>query len=257
VTRAERRKWRERAISRGAQLAFLAVVIAIWHLATTVWGVSKLLLPKPFAVARDLVGVLGSGAFLPDLRVTLYELVVAFLLAAVTGLVVGYAVSRSIYLVRVFEPFLAGLYAIPTILFFPLFVLFFGIAEPSKIAMGTSISFFPIVLSTIAGFANVDRTLIRAARSMGASNAQMFRCVLLPAAFPVVLTGLRMGFILAFLSVLGAETITSFAGLGHKIVELSENMDTEEMFAYIVFAVGIAALLNILVVLVQGRKEPE
>ncbi len=74
------------------------------------------------------------------------------------------------------------------------------------------------MLSTIAGFGNVDRTLVTAARSMGASDYQLFRYVLVPAALPVILTGLRMGFTVALLSILGSETIASLAGLGHHIV---------------------------------------
>ena len=98
-----------------------------------------------------------------------------------------------------FEPLLAGVYSVPIILFLPLFVLFFGLGPGSKIAIGTTISFFPIVLNTIAGFGYVDRIFITAARSMGASDLQMFRYVLLPAALPVILTGLRIGFTVALL----------------------------------------------------------
>jgi len=123
-------------------------------------------------------------------------------------------------------------------------VLFFGLGPGSKIALGTTISFFPIVLNTIAGFGYVDKIFITAARSMGASDFQMFRHVLLPAAFPIILTGLRMGFTVALLSILGSETIASLAGLGHRIVHLAEAMETARMFAYIAFVVVIAALLN-------------
>ena len=73
----------------------------------------------------------------------------------------------------------------------------------------------------------------------------MFRHVLIPAALPVMLAGLRMGFTVALLSVIGSETIASFAGLGHRIVDLAENMDTARMFAYIVFVVAIVAFLNL------------
>ena len=100
------------------------------------------------------------------------------------------------------------------------------------------------MLNTIAGFGYVDRIFIAAARSMGASDLQMFRYVLLPAALPVILTGLRIGFTVALLSILGSETIASLAGLGHKIVHLAEAMETARMFAYIAFAVAIAATLN-------------
>ena len=81
----------------------------------------------------------------------------------------------------------------------------------------------------------------------------MFRYVLLPAALPVILTGLRMGFIVALLSILGSETIASLAGLGHRIVHLAEAMDTARMFAYIAFAVAIAAILNVAVTMLEAR----
>src|SRR5208282_5898638 len=105
----------------------------------------------------------------------------------------------------------------------------------------------------IAGFGRVDRTLVTAARSMGASDLQMFRHVLLPAALPVMLAGLRMGFTVALLSVIASETIASLAGLGHRIVDLAENMDTARMFAYIVFVIVIVALLNTLVSALEAR----
>jgi len=239
--------------SRLVQLGFLAAVLALWYLATNRWGVNRLLLPNPLSVWRQLIDVLRSGEYLPDLRVTLTELAVAFVLAMTSGTVVGFFVSRTRYSIRVFEPLFAGIYSIPIILFLPLYILFFGLGPSSKIALGTTISFFPIVLSTVAGFGNVDRTLVTAARSMGASNYQMFRYVLVPAALPVILTGLRMGFTVALLSIIGSETIASLAGLGHHIVQLAEGMDMPRMFAYIAFVVAIAAILNGAVSFLEAR----
>jgi ABC-type nitrate/sulfonate/bicarbonate transport system permease component len=239
--------------SRLVQIGFLAGVLALWYVATTRWGVNRLLLPNPIAVWQQLVDVLRSGEYLPDLRVTLTELAVAFVLATTSGTLVGFFVSRTRYTVRVFDPLFAGIYSIPIILFLPLYVLFFGLGPASKIALGTTISFFPIVISTIAGFSNVDRTLVTAARSMGASNSQLFRYVLLPAALPVILSGLRMGFTVALLSIIGSETIASLAGLGHHIVQLAEGMDMARMFAYIAFVVVIAAVLNGVVSYLEAR----
>ena len=243
---------RDRYLSRAVQVTFLFGLILLWYLATARWGVSHLLLPNPVVVYRELVDVLSSGEFLPDLEVTLSELAVAFGISSVTGVALGYLISRSQYLIRVFEPLLAGVYSIPIILFLPLYVLFFGLGQPSKIALGTTISFFPIVLNTIAGFGNVDKIYIVAARSMGATATQMFRYVLLPAALPVILTGLRIGFTVALLSILGSETIASFAGLGHKIVHLAEAMETAPMFAYIAFAVVISVFLNTVVTTLEN-----
>jgi ABC-type nitrate/sulfonate/bicarbonate transport system permease component len=97
--------------------------------------------------------------------------------------------------------------------------------------------------------------MVTAARSMGASDLQLFRFVLLPAAFPVILTGLRIGFTVALLSILGSETIASLEGLGHRIVHLAEGMETARMFAYLAFAVVIAAFLNATVSSVERRSK--
>jgi ABC-type nitrate/sulfonate/bicarbonate transport system permease component len=239
--------------SRAVQLGFLLGVFALWYLATNRWGVNRLLLPNPIAVWQQLLDVLKTGEFWPDLRVTLTELVAAFALSMTAGTIVGFFVSRTRYTVSVFDPLFAGIYSIPIILFLPLYVLFFGLGMESKIALGATISFFPIVLSTVAGFGNVDRTLVTAARSMGASNYQLFRYVLVPAALPVILSGLRMGFTVALLSIIGSEVIASLAGLGHHIVQLGEGMDMARMFAYIAFVVVIAALLNAAVSSLEAR----
>ena len=237
------------------QVGFLVALIALWYLGTAYWGISRILLPNPVNVWAELKDVLASGEYLPDLRVTLTELAVAFAISCTAGITLGFLISRSQYLIKVFEPLLAGFYSVPVILFLPLYVLFFGLGPGSKIALGTTISFFPIVLNTIAGFGYVDKIFITAARSMGASDFQMFRYVLLPAAFPVILTGLRMGFTVALLSILGSETIASLAGLGHRIVHLAEAMETARMFAYIAFVVVIAALLNTAVSTLERRAK--
>lgn len=244
---SERRQKRDRLLSRAVQFAFLLGLILLWYFSTAHWGISHLLLPNPVVVYHELSDVLSTGEYLPDLKITISEVATAFAISSLSGIALGYLISRSQYLIRIFEPLLAAIYSIPIILFLPLYVLFFGLGPASKIAIGTTISFFPIVLNTIAGFGYVDAIFIVAARSMGASDFQMFRHVLLPAALPIILTGLRIGFTVALLSILGSETIASLAGLGHRIVHLAEGMETARMFAYITFAVAIAALLNAVV----------
>jgi ABC-type nitrate/sulfonate/bicarbonate transport system permease component len=232
---------------RAVQIAVPVALVALWYLATTRWGVSRILLPNPVDVVRALGNVLATGEYLDDLRVTLTELAIAFALSVSAGITLGYLISRSSYRIGVFDPLLSAIYSVPLILFLPLYVLWFGLGPPSKIALGATISFFPIVLSTIAGFGRVEPMMVTAARSMGASDLQLFRLVLLPAAFPVIIAGARLGFTVALLSIIGSETLASLAGLGHKIVELSEGMEMPRMFAYIAFVVAIAAILNVVV----------
>jgi ABC-type nitrate/sulfonate/bicarbonate transport system permease component len=243
------------AVSRSVQVGFLVGLLALWYVATNYWGVSRVLLPEPVAVFRQFVDILTSGEFVDDLKITLGEVAVAFMLSSTAGLTLGYLISRSQYAIRVFEPLFAGIYSIPIILFLPLYVLIFGLGPASKIAIGGTISFFPIILSTIAGFGYVERSYIVSAKSMGASDLQLFRYVLLPAALPVILTGMRMGFTVALLSIIGSETIASLAGLGHRIVHLAEGMEMTRMFGYICFVVAIAVILNTAVSSLEARAK--
>jgi ABC-type nitrate/sulfonate/bicarbonate transport system permease component len=247
------RRGADSLLSHVVQLSFFVAVLLLWFAATSDFGVSRLLLPPPVEVWQQLVDVVMTGEFIPDLEVTLTELVFAFAIAVPLGMVLGYLISRSRYMITVCEPLLAAIYSVPIILFLPLYVLIFGLGPASKIALGATIGFFPIVLNAIAGFGSVDQSLVRAARSMGASNIQMFHRVLLPAARPILLAGVRIGFTVALLSVIGSETLASLGGLGHRIVNLAENMDMARMFAYIVFVIAIVAVLNALVSRLEAR----
>lgn len=247
------RRNRDALMSRLVRVGFLVGLVVLWYLASTRWGVNRLLLPNPIAVFDNLVEILRTGEFIGDLQTTLGEVAAAFAISVTGGVTLGYLISRSPYTIRAFEPLFAALYSIPIILFLPLFVLFFGLGPASKIAIGATISFFPIVINTIAGFGNVDRLYVMAARSMGASGYRLFRHVLLPGALPVILTGLRMGFTTALLSIIGSEVLASLAGLGHHIVQLAELMEMARMFAYIVFVIAIAVILNTIVSTLEAR----
>ena len=244
----------ERRVTRLVQLGFVACLGLLWYLATNVWGMSPLLLPKPQNAFEELLDILRSGEFWPDLLLTLGELAGAFAISMTLGLAIGFMVSLSPVYVRIFEPLLAGVYAVPIILFLPLYVLFFGLGASSKIALGATISFFPIVLNTIAGFISVDKLYVTAAKSMGASPTVLLRHVLIPGALPIILSGLRMGFTVALLSIIGSETIASLSGLGHRIVNLAESLEIARMFAYIVFVIAIAATLNSVVSRLEASR---
>jgi ABC-type nitrate/sulfonate/bicarbonate transport system permease component len=238
---------------RSIQFGFLIVVLAAWYVLTLPGRINPILLPPPVPVLAAFGALVTTRGVWSDVLVTVFEWVVAFALGALAGCIAGYLVSRTRYTVRVFDPLIAGFYSIPAILLFPLYLLFFGLGPASKIAIGTTIAFFPVALNTIAGLSTVDRSYIRAARSMGAGGVQLFRTVLLPAALPVVLTGLRLGGIVAFMTILGCEMISSLSGLGHRIVELADNMEPVRMFANILLAVLLAFAINVGVSYAEAR----
>src|ERR1041385_3814486 len=129
-------KKESRLPQRLVQLGVLVGILVAWYWATLPGGVHHLLLPPPIPVFNNFWKLLITSSIWPDLFVTVREWVTAFLLASVSGCTLGYIISRSGYAVRVFDPLLAGLYSIPAILLFPLYLLFFGLGPGSKIAIG-------------------------------------------------------------------------------------------------------------------------
>jgi ABC-type nitrate/sulfonate/bicarbonate transport system permease component len=162
-------------------------------------------------------------------------------------------VTRSRFLTAVLEPVISALFSIPITLFLPLFILVFGIGTGSKVAYGAAYGFFPIALNTIAGLSRVDRRYLAAARALGISAFGTVRHVMWPAAFPVILTGLRIGFFIAFASVLGGETISSVEGVGRNIALSAELLEPARMYAWIVVVVAAALVLNGAVSAIENR----
>jgi len=239
--------------ARAIQFGFVAAVFVAWFAIGHTGAISPLFLPPMEAVGAALVRLVQTPELWSAVGTTMLTIVEAYAIAVVLGIFAGWAITRSRYLTQVLEPVVSGLFAIPITLFFPVFILMFGIGPESKVGYGAAYGFFPIVLNTIAGLAGVDQRYLNAARSMGVSGAGLFRHVLFPAAFPVILTGLRIGFFICFASVLGGETISSVSGVGRNIALAAELMEPERMYAWIVFVILAALVLNALISALENR----
>jgi ABC-type nitrate/sulfonate/bicarbonate transport system permease component len=239
--------------ARAIQLAVLAIAMGAWFVIGRTGAISPLFVPPMDAVWRAFAGLVQTDLFWSAVRTTLATIGEAYSIAIVLGILTGYLLTRSRFLTQLLEPVVSGLFAIPITLFFPLFILLFGIGPASKVAYGAAYAFFPIALNTIAGLSGVDRGLLNAARSMGISRLGTFRHVLFPAAFPVILTGLRIGFFICFASVLGGETISSVSGVGRNIALAAELMEPARMYAWIVVVIVTALILNTLVSGLENR----
>jgi ABC-type nitrate/sulfonate/bicarbonate transport system permease component len=247
---------RDRLLIRSIQLGLFASVFAAWYLATQS-GVRRLLLPPPELVWSEMQVLWRSGRLWSAAVVTLNEIWQAYSIAVVAGVAVGFMVSRSRALVRIFEPVLTGMFAVPLTLFFPLFVVFFGIGPESKVAYAATQCFFPIALNTIAGFASVDDLYLRASRAMGASSLAQFRYIYLPAALPITVTGLRIGFFICIAAVLGGETLAALNGIGKSIALAAELMETARLYAWIAYVVTVSVTLNLLALAAEQRGDEE
>ena len=247
----------DRLLIHSIQFGFVAILFGTWWSVTHSAQRLMLLLPAPELVWREMQFLVSSGRLWAAAGITVVTIIKAYAIAVSAGILVGFLVTRSRNLVRIFEPMLAGMFAVPLTLFFPLFVVFFGIGPDSKVAYAATYGFFPIVLNTIAGFSSVDELYLRAVRSMGAGSLQQFRYVYLPGAMPVTVTGLRIGFVICIASVLGGETLAAAAGIGKSIALAAELMETARLYAWIAFVVICSVMLNLLALAAETRNERE
>jgi ABC-type nitrate/sulfonate/bicarbonate transport system permease component len=241
------------SLVRAIQVAVVGVFFGAWVLLTSSHAVNPLFLPPPFAVAGALAHLATTKAFWGAVGVTALTTAVAYAIAVTAGIVLGFFIGRSPVLTAAYRPVLSGIFAIPITLFFPLFVVMFGLGPSSKVAFGALYGFFPVVLNTIAGFSGIDPLFLRSARSQGATRTQMLRHIYVPGAWPVVLAGLRIGFFITFASVLGGETLSSASGVGHAIAHEADLLDSPPMFAWIAIVLAVTVALNLALSTIEKR----
>jgi len=232
--------WLAPAIQAGSLLA----VAAAWHVSTARGWVSPLILPELPRLGRTLLAILGRADTYEHVRVTALEFAAAMALALVAGLLVGVLGGTVRYVGELIEPLLLALYAIPIIMAFPLCILFLGIGSASKIAFGALYAFFPVAIHTLKGLRHVDRGLIRAAVAMGAGPRLLLLRVLLPAAAPVILTGVRIGAVLGLLSVVAGEMLGALDGVGQMLTRSVEALVSAEAFAWILITIAMVTLVG-------------
>lgn len=214
--RLARGPWSRRLVSLAAVLVFWQVVV--WLNGATGF-MNPALLPRPAGVLQAASEQVAEGFLHLDVLYSLYRVIAGFLLGASLAVALGCVAGSVPVIEDLLDPVLELLRPIPPLAWLPLFIFWFGIGEPSKVYFTAFVAFFPVYVNTIEGVKYVDPLLRRAAASLGASRGQMFRVVTLQAALPQIITGLRLGFGMAFLALVATELIASNAGLGYRIME--------------------------------------
>ena len=224
--------------------AVLVGVLAVWQVVAA--PLNPVLYVAPSALPGALLRVL-SVQDLPPLPehvwLTVREIAAAYALAVAAGLWLGFLLGLQKSLGRIYEPILAALYAIPSVIWYPSLMLFFGLGPASKIAFGFLLGFFPILLSVLAGIRQVDPHLITVAVSMGARRGTIFRKVVLPAMSSTLVGGLRAGLALSVVGVLVGEILGSREGVGYLINYAYGLLMTGEYAALaVIVAAGVLAI---------------
>ncbi|MBV7537334.1 ABC transporter permease [Duganella sp. sic0402] len=242
----------------GVGLVLPALVVALWQTVAVMGWVNPQVLPSPLAVAEKWVAYLlplmpydpaagswlhwaVSGELMTDSISSLYRVVVGFLIGGGLALPLGLAMGMSSRVYDWFNVLVQMVRPIPPIAYIPLSMLWFGLGNPPAVFLIALGAFFPVLMNTIAGVRQVDGIYIRAARNLGASGLTMFSRVILPAAVPYILSGVRIGIGTAFIVVIVAEMVAVNNGLGFRILEAREYFWSDKIIAGMI-SIGLIGL---------------
>jgi ABC-type nitrate/sulfonate/bicarbonate transport system permease component len=229
------------------------LLLAVWELITRVGWIPSWFLPVPSIVIQTLFEMIGSGELLYHTAISLGRAISGYVAAAVVGVGLGLLIAWSRMVEDFFDPLIELIRPLSTFALIPIFFLWFGIGNTSKVMIIFKSCFFPIVLNTIAGIKGVDKKLIMAAQSLGAGGRQLWTRVLIPSAMPMIITGMRISTAIAMMALVGVEMLSSDSGLGFLVIDAQRTFDTERVFAGIIVLSILGFSLDRLARKVQKR----
>jgi ABC-type nitrate/sulfonate/bicarbonate transport system permease component len=231
----------------------ILVVLAGWELVTRSGFVSRDILPTFSSVISAAVDLVVSGTVTRHLGVSLYRAFGGLGLSIVIGVALGFGMATNRHVRNFFEPLVSLVYPLPKTALVPLTMVWLGVTDRAAIVVILLACLLPIVVNTYHGVKNVERTLIWSARSLGTGEHELFTRVVIPAALPAILTGIRVATPLAFIVVISVELVASKVGIGNLISGYGGLGTYDYMFATILIFVVVAFVTDRLAVRARGR----
>jgi NitT/TauT family transport system permease protein len=233
-------------------IAIRAVSLLTVLIAWQVFGarIDPILFTTPIAVAKAAVVMIGSGELWTYLWPSLIVLAIGLVLAAIAGIAIGLLLARFWFLDVAFDMYITFLYATPTVALVPLIVLWAGFETFAKVIILFLFAFFPMVINTYQGVKNVDPKLMEVGQAFRCSEGQLWTNIILPAALPFIVTGLRLAVGRGLIGMVLADLYTAISGIGYLIVRTASTYEVDKMFVPIVtlglLGVTLTALLRVL-----------
>jgi NitT/TauT family transport system permease protein len=229
------------------RIAFYALLIGAWQ-ALCVAGIwSPMLVPSPGDVWAALIDGFRQGTIPTAMQASLQRVVIGFFISLVLGIAMGAAMARWLTVQQTLGSLVLGMQSLPSICWAPLALVWFGLHDQAILLVVVLGSTFSITEATYAGFKNVPTLYRRAALVMGASQLQLFRRVLLPAALPHIVTGMKLSWSFAWRSLMAGELLAQLGGFGQLLENYRNSFDMPSVVAVMVMIVAIGLLVNALV----------
>jgi NitT/TauT family transport system permease protein len=221
---------------------FIAVFIGIWQLVFMLGIWPEVSMPSPAMVAESFAGLLQDFTLVTSIGMTMYRLGIGFTISITIGIAIGLAMVKFLGFGKTMSSFAVGLQSFPSVAWVPFAILLIGLNDLGILFVVIMSSVFSVMMSTYSGIRNIPPLYIRASRNMGAKGFSLFRYVMIPAATPSLLVGIKQAWSFAWHALIGAEIlIAATAGLGHILLVGREFQLMDQIIASMItiFAIGL------------------
>jgi len=249
-----RRRRRQGRQLMAIRLTSLAIMLVLWQVVGA--RIDPILFTTPIAVAKAAVLMIGSGELWRYLGPSLLVFVYGLALAAVFGITVGLALARYRMLDAAFDMYITFLYSTPTVAIVPLIVLWVGFDTTAKVVILFLFAFFPLAINTYQGVKNVDPGLLDVGRAFRCSERQLWTNIIIPAALPFIVTGLRLAVGRGLIGMVLADLYTAISGIGYLILRTASTFQIDRMFVPIVTLGLLGVLTTALLRLLERKVAP-
>lgn len=226
------------------KIVFYVILIAIWQVVaeSNIWP--NEIFPSPLEVAEDLAYSAADGSLFYGIGTSMLRLIVGLAIAISGGIVLGIFMARIETVNQTVGSLVLGLQSIPSIAWVPLALIWFGISDAGIIFVTAIGAIFAVTINTYTGVKNIDPHYVEAARNMGAKGSQLITNVLIPAAFPYMISGFKQGWAFAWRGVIGAEILFSFLGLGFLLNVGRQTIDVSQVIAVMLVIMTIGVVVD-------------
>ena len=226
------------------RVVFYIGLVLVWQVIATVDIWPNNIFPSPYEVVEDLAHGINDGSLLYGVATSMARLMIGLSIAICGGIVLGILMARREIVNQTLGSLVLGLQSIPSIAWVPLAILWYGLTDLGIIFVVAIGAIFAVTINTYTGVKNIDPHYIEAARNMGAKGSQLITTVLIPAAFPYMISGFKQGWAFAWRGVIGAEMLFAFLGLGQLLYAARSLVDVSQVIAIMLIIMGIGLAID-------------